>query len=319
MKEENQNIDNTSGKKRKKGKIRSIIIGMILIAAIIAVGVYWYIEQSKYVTSDDAYVDAYQVTISAQIPGRIVKLYIKEGDHVKKGQQLAQLDSSDYVARISEAHVNIEQAKLGIRLAKVKLEQAQTNFDRAEKQYKEKLIPKADFQNQQSAYELAKVELHLAEQKISVLNSSLKTLETTLSHTKIYAPMDGVAAKRWVLEGDVVSPGQGIFTVFGTEETWITLMLPENEMRHISIGDTAEITIDAFPKVNFKGVFYEMGNSTASRFSLIPPNNASGNFTKVTQRIPLKLTVFKTGGESLKEIELLPGMSAEIKVRLKHK
>lgn len=318
MNNENQNVENTP-KNKKKGKIRSIIIGTIVIAAIVAVGVWWFLEQSKYVSSDDAYVDAYQVTISAQIPGRIVKLYIKEGDHVKKGQLLAQLDSSDYVARISEANVNIEQAKLGIRLARVKLEQAQTNFDRAEKQYKEKLIPKADFQNQQSAYELAKVELHLAEQKISVLESSLKTLETTLSHTKIYAPMDEVAAKRWVLEGDVISPGQGIFTVFGTEETWITLMLPENEIRHIHIGDTAEIFIDAYPKITFKGIFYEMGNTTASRFSLIPPNNASGNFTKVTQRVPLKLTVFKSGGESSKQVELLPGMSAEIKVKIKPK
>lgn len=318
MNDENQKIDNTT-KNKRKGKIRSIIIGMIVIAATVAVGIWWFIEQSKFVTSDDAYVDAFQVTISAQIPGRIVKLYIQEGDPVQEGQLLAQLDSSDYVARIEEARVNLEQARLGIRLAQVKLEQAKINYDRAVKQYNQKLIPEADFQNQKSVYDLAKVELSLAEKKIKVLNSSLNSLQTTLSHTSIYAPMNGVAAKRWVLEGDVVSPGQGIFTVIGTEETWITLMLPENEIRHIHIGDTANITIDAFPKTTFKGVFYQIGNSTASRFSLIPPNNASGNFTKVAQRVPLKLTVFKTGGESSKPIKLLPGMSAEIKVKIKSK
>jgi membrane fusion protein (multidrug efflux system) len=318
MKNENQEIIKDSPK-QKKGKIRSLIIGVLLIAAILGVGAWWYIKHSEFVTTDDAFVDAYEVTISSQIPGRIVKLYIHEGDPVKKGELLAQLDSSDYVARIRQARVSLKEAQLGIQLAQVRLEQAKINFERAEKQYKARLIPKEKYQNLEKDYQSAKVELMLAEAKVPVIHSNLHTLKTSLSHTSIYAPMDGVAAKRWVLPGDVVNPGQGIFTVFGTHKIWVTTMLPENQLHKIHIGDTAEITVDAFPDATFKGIFYQFGNSTASQFSLIPPDNASGNFTKVSQRIPLKLTIFKTGGTPSGKVDLLPGMSVEIKVKIKSK
>ena len=303
--------------KRKKGKLGSLIIGLILIAAVLGAGAWWYIKHSAYVTTDDAYIDAYKVTISSQIPERIVKLYIHEGDYIKEGELLVQLDSTDYVARIKQAEMNLKEAELGIQLAKLKMEQSQINFDRAEKQFKAKLIPEEKYQNMEKAFQEAKVELMLAQAKIPVIHSTLQTLQNSLSHTRIYAPMNGVAAKRWVMPGDVVSPGQGIFTVFGTNKIWVTAMLPENELHHIHLGDTAEITVDAFPHATFKGVFYQFGNSTASQFSLIPPDNASGNFTKVSQRIPLKLTIFKTGGESEGDPNLLPGMSVELKVKIK--
>lgn len=318
MKNENQEIIKDTPK-RNKGKVRSLVIGVVLIAAILGGGAWWYIKHAGFVSTDDAYIEAYQVTISSQIPGRIIKLYIHEGDHVKKGQLLVQLDSSDYVARIRQARVNLKEAELGIQLAQVRMEQAKINYDRAEKQYKAKLIPKAKFQNLKKAYEGTRVEVELAKAKVPVIHSSLHTLKTSLSHTSIYAPMDGVAAKRWVLAGDVVSPGQGIFTVFGTKKLWVTTMLPENNLHQIILGDTAEITVDAFPNATFKGVFYQFGNSTASQFSLIPPDNASGNFTKVSQRIPLKLTIFKTGGKPSGNVTLLPGMSVEIKVKIKSK
>ncbi len=303
--------------KPKKKKTTSIVIGSILILLIIIAGGWWYINHSEYVTTDDAYVDAYKVTISSQIPGRITKLYIHQGDKVKKGELVAVLDSSDYVARIQQVSAGLKEAQLGIKLAQVRLSQATINFERARKQYLSKLIPKASYQNLQKAYEAAKVGLALAKAKIPVIKSSVNTLKTTLSYTKIYAPMQGVAAKRWVLAGDVVGPGQGIFTVFNTDKQWVTAMLPEGDLQKIHIGDTAEIHVDAFPKTSFKGVIYQFGNSTASQFSLIPPNNASGNFTKVSQRIPIRLTIFETDNKTTAKGKLLPGMSVEIKVKIK--
>ncbi|MBN2616313.1 MAG: HlyD family secretion protein [Bacteroidales bacterium] len=316
MANENQKTVTEPSNKRK-GNITKIIVGLIIIAAIVGAGIWWFIKQSEFITTDDAYVDAYEVTVSSQIPGRIVKLYIHEGDHVKSGQLVAQLDSSTYIAQIQQAKVGLEDAKIGIEMAKVKLSQAEINYNRAKEQYKAKLIPKANYQNMEKNYELAQVAVKIAQSKIPTLKASLNTLETALAHTNIYAPMDGIAAKRWVLPGDVVSPGQSMITVFGTKKIWVTTMLPENELRFIHVGDTAEITVDAFPDATFKGVFYQMGNTTASKFSLIPPDNASGNFTKVTQRVPLKLTIFKTGGTPKGTVDLLPGMSVELKVRIK--
>lgn len=316
MANENQKTVNEPSGKRK-GNIAKIIVGLIIIAALVGVGIWWFIKQSEFITTDDAFVDAYEVNISSQIPGRIVKLYIHEGDYVNAGELIAQLDSSTYIAQIQQAKVSLEDAQIGIEMAKVKLSQAKINYDRAKAQYKAKLIPKANYQNMEKNYELAQVSVKVAQSKIPTIKASLNTLETALSHTNIYAPMDGIAAKRWVLSGDVVSPGQSMFTVFGTKKIWVTTMLPENELRFIHVGDTAEITVDAFPTATFKGVFYQMGNTTASKFSLIPPNNASGNFTKVTQRVPLKLTIFKTGGTPKGNVALLPGMSVELKVKIK--
>jgi membrane fusion protein, multidrug efflux system len=317
---ENENQESVKdAPRRKKRKLGSLIIGLVLILAVLGAGAWWYINHSAYVTTDDAYIDAYKVTVSSQVPGRIVELYIDEGDQVQKGELLAKLDSSDYVARIRQTEMSLKEAELGIQLAEVKLEQAQINYDRAKEQYEAKIIPKEKYQNTEKTFQAAKVGLMMANAKIPVIQSTLNTLRISLSHTNIYAPMDGVAAKRWVLPGDVVSPGQGIFTVFGTENIWVTTMLPETELHKIHIGDTAEIQVDAFPDATFKGVFYEFGNSTASQFSLIPPDNASGNFTKVSQRIPLKLNIFKTNGKPDGEVDLLPGMSVEVKVKIKEK
>ncbi|HKK41269.1 MAG TPA: HlyD family secretion protein [Bacteroidales bacterium] len=318
MKSENQETVNDTPKPKKR-KLGSLIVGFVLITAVVGAGTWWYIKHSEFVTTDDAYVDAYKVTVSSQIPGRVVKLYIHEGDHIKKGELLVKLDSTDYVARIRQAEVSLKEANLSIELARVKMEQAKINYDRAKEQYEANVIPKAKYQNMEKAYEEAKVGMMLANAKIPVIHSTLSTLRTSLSHTNIYAPMDGVAAKRWIMPGDVVTPGQGIFTVFGTKDSWVTSMFPENELYKIHLGDTADIQVDAFPFATFKGVFYQFGNSTASQFSLIPPDNASGNFTKVTQRVPLKLTIFKTGGQPEGEVVLLPGMSVEVKVKIKGK
>jgi membrane fusion protein (multidrug efflux system) len=318
MENENQGTVNDSPRKKKR-KLGSLIIGLVLIAAVLAAGAFWYIKHSEFVTTDDAYVDAYKVTVSSQIPGRIVKLYIQEGDPVHQGELLVQLDSTDYEAKIKQARVNLDEAQLGIQLAEVRMEQAEINYERAKKQYDGKVIPEANYQNVEKTFQAAKVEYLLAKAKIPVILSTLHTLRTSLSHTSIYAPMDGVAAKRWVLPGDVVSPGQGIFTVFGTEKIWVTAMFPENELHKVHMGDTAEISVDAYPYATFKGIFYQFGNSTASQFSLIPPDNASGNFTKVSQRIPVKLTIFKTGGEPAGKVDLLPGMSVEVNVKIKRK
>ncbi len=318
MKNENQETVSETPQKKKR-KLGSLITGFVLILAVIAAATLWYIKHSEYLTTDDAYVDAYKVTVSSQIPGRIVKLFIREGDQVTQGELLAVLDSSDYVARIRQTEVSLKEATLGIELARVKMEQAQINYDRAKEQFDAKVIPKEKYQNMEKAYQEARVGLMLAKAKIPVIHSTLNTLQTSLSHTSIYAPMDGVAAKRWIMPGDVVTPGQGIFTVFGTKDIWVSTMFPENELHKIHIGDTAEIHVDAFPEATFNGIFFQFGNSTASQFSLIPPDNASGNFTKVTQRIPLKLTILKTGGQPEGKVDLLPGMSVEVKVKIKGK
>ncbi len=300
--------------KKKKSKWGSILTGVILIVITLVSGGYWYIQKTGFVETDDAYVDANKLNLSPQMMGRVVALYVDEGDHVKKGQLVAVLDSSDLVARLHQAETSLHVARLGIDLAKVRLEQAKINLDRAKIQLKGNVLPQAKYDNIFKQYQAAKVEYAMAKSKINTLTSSIQVIKTQLSHTRLYSAVSGVVAKRWILTGDVVAPGQTIFTIYNLKNVWVTAMLKETDVAKVSPGDTVQIHVDAYPKVKFTGKIFQVGNNTAALFSLIPPDNASGNFTKVTQRIPVKISIHPEGKEPLK-YGLLPGMSVEIKLK----
>jgi len=311
-----ENINDVPMFRQKKIFIPTLII---LIAA--SLGIYWYIGQLAYVSTDDALIDGNRLSVSSKILGRITLLTVDEGDTVKQGQLLVQLDSTDLKAQEIQAKANIDFARESITLSNVNLAKAQEDFNRAEQQYKENVIPKEQFDHIQKALEAAKAQLNIDKSKIQTSKAQLNVIETELLNTSIYSSMDGVLGKRWVLKGDVVQPGQPIFTIFNLSNIWVTAYLEETKLASINIGDKVDISVDAYPDQNFAGKVYQLGSNTASQFSLIPPSNASGNFTKVTQRVPIKISiepVNETGQPDPSDnIKLLPGMSVEIKIRVK--
>ena len=315
-KQKEKTMPEVPAKTGKKSKAGSLIAGVVLILVILASGVYWYVQKMQYVSTDDAYVDANKLNLSPQIMGRIVALYAGEGDVVHKGQLLVALDSSDMAARLQQAETSLKVAQLGIDLAKVRLEQAQINFDRAAVQYKGNVIPKAQYDNLVKALQAAKVQYAMAKSKISTLGAQIRVIKTGLLHTKLYSNISGIIAKRWALAGDVVAPGQAIFTIYNLKNVWVTAMLKETDLNKIALSDTVSIHVDAYPETKFSGKIFQIGSNTAALFSLIPPDNASGNFTKVTQRIPVKISI-KPVREAKLKYGLLPGMSVEIKLKRK--
>jgi membrane fusion protein (multidrug efflux system) len=127
----------------------------------------------------------------------------------------------------------------------------------------------------------------------------------------------GVIAKKWALPGDVIQPGQAIFTVYDKDQVWVTANFEETKLAAIHPGDPVEISIDAYDGQIFKGTVLMIGTAAAAEFSLIPPNNASGNFTKVTQRVPVKISINRPAGNTNEDPPaLLPGLSVEVKVRV---
>jgi len=131
----------------------------------------------------------------------------------------------------------------------------------------------------------------------------------------LYAPATGIVAKRWLLAGDIVQPGQSIYSINDTRNFWVLVYLEETKMETIHIGQKVEFTIDTYSGVKFTGKVFMISPSTASQFSLIPPNNASGNFTKVTQRVPIKVSIDAAeGGKALSSFQFRTGMSAVVKI-----
>ena len=150
---------------------------------------------------------------------------------------------------------------------------------------------------------------------VETANAQVKVLDTQLKNTRLYAPADGVIAKRWLLPGDVVQPSQSVFTVTMSKNLWVVAFLEETKISDVHSGQNVRFTMDAYPEVKFSGKVFLVGSSTASVFSLIPANNASGNFTKVTQRIPIRISIDSAdNNKEISTFNILSGMSVVIKI-----
>ncbi len=298
-------------------KKRIIIPLFIIIVALVIAGYYWYMNMQDYVSTDDAYIDANNVSISTKMLGRIDTLGTDEGDTVSTGQLLVKLDPSDLKAQEAYAKAGLDLAQKSIPLAQVNVSRAEEDYNRALVQYKGGIITKEQFDHSQKSLDAAKAEYNIEVSKISSAKSQIGVIESQLKNTSVTSPINGVVAKRWVLTGDVVQPGQPIFTIYDVKNIWVTADLEETKLGHIHLNDPVEISVDSYPDVKFHGKIFEIGNYTASEFSLIPPNNASGNFTKVTQRVPIKISVDDPQGKNGNKLILRPGMSVEISVKVK--
>ncbi|HSD64150.1 MAG TPA: HlyD family secretion protein [Ignavibacteriaceae bacterium] len=308
-------------KKNEKGSIlkqkRVWIPLLVIVIAILAVW-YWYQGQIGFVSTDDAYIDGDKLSLASKMLGRITSLYADEGNNVRKGELLVRLDSTDLMAQRDQALISLKLSKDNIQLAQVNLNKAQNDFDRSKQQFEGKIIPKEEFDHAQSALQAAQAEFDISKTKISTAEAQLNVINTQLQNTSIYSPMNGVIAKRWVLKGDVVQPGQPIFSIYNLDSVWVTANLQETDLEDIKTGERVEVNVDSYPNDKFEGKVLQLGTNTASQFALIPPSNASGNFTKVTQRIPIKISVnqITNKGSNDKDV-LLPGMSVEIKIKIK--
>ena len=334
-------MENKQAKKEKSGKVYIPLI--LVIALVLGGGVYWYIDYSKYIKTDDAKVESDNVAVSPKMLGRISELLADEGNVVKKGQLLAVLDSTDMVAQknqtiagkmLAEASVLQARAKYQYdlknnKVLEVSLSKAQEDFDRAKVQFSGNVITKEQFDHAKKTLETAQAQLDAARSLVNVSNAQIQssqasvdnaqaqinTISTQLNNTKLYAPSDGVVGKRWLMPGDIAQPGQSIFTIVNDNKLWISIFLEETKLGNLKVGQAVLFTLDTYPDVTFTGKILTLGSNTAAQFSLIPASNASGNFTKVTQRVQLKISIDgATEGKKLEDYRILSGMSAVVKI-----
>ncbi len=303
-----------AGRSRKKGYI--IVAAIVLVAGIIIAG-YWYFFLRGVVSTDDAFIDANPTTVSAKMLGRLILLTVDEGSAVDSGQLLAQLDDSDLQAQRLRAEAGLENAQAMVPLAKINMERAEDDFNRAELQIRNGAIPQEQYDHASKTLEAAKAQYKIAQTQVKAARAQLAVVETELQNTRMTAPLGGVVAKKWVMPGDVVAPGQPIYTLYNLQDVWVTANFEETKLTSIHPGDSVEITVDTYSGLKFHGRVTLIGAAASSQFALIPPNNASGNFTKITQRVPVKMIL-----DSLPTMQngdkptLRPGMSVEVKLRV---
>jgi membrane fusion protein (multidrug efflux system) len=338
-----------SSNPKRPSRTKALLI-FLCIAALVAVGIWVYNKQfvEGFESTDDAKIQGNQAIISSQALGQIRNLAVDLGETVSKGQVLATLDDSSQRAQrdqvlyaIAQAQLDVDQARISItnglanvQLSQVKLQQAKGDFDRATSQLSSAVISQEQFEHVKStwdsalaAYNIAAGQQRLAdggeksaETQLKSAQSQLEAVDANMAHVVIAATIDGVVARKWAMTGDVVQPAQAIYTLFDLKDLWVDANFKETQIRNLRIGDPVTISVDAYPELKLKGKIEKLGVTTAAQFALIPQDNTSGNYTKLTQRVPVRiaLAVDQIGdtGESTKAA-LLPGMSVEVNVRTK--
>jgi len=327
----------------RKKRFRVYIPLAIVIIVVLTGAWYWYRDYSRYITTDDAHVDADNVNVGSKIIGRISAIYANEGDLVKKGALLAEIDSSDLhaqrnqsvalkaqsLANFAQSEVKYSSDQKSIRVLEISLERATEDLARAKSQSDGGVITLEQFDHIKQVYETAVAQLEAAKAQLlvskSMISSALAAVETAdaqvkvfdnqLKNTKLYAPADGIIAKRWLLPGDVVQPSQSVFTLTLSKNLWVVAFLEETKISNVHKGQSVRFTIDAFPGVKFNGKVFLIGSTTASVFSLIPANNASGNFTKITQRVPVRISIESAdNNKEISSFNIFSGMSVLVKI-----
>lgn len=338
-----QNSSNNKSQQRKKGL--SIFILLLLLIAI-GSAAYWFFFIKGFEETEDAYVSGNQVMVSAQVAGNISKINVDNMDPVQAGDVLLELDDTNAklsfeqaksnlanaVRQISQLNYTVKQLKSAVRANEITLAQAQGNLNRRVQLVKDGAIDKESFQHAKEAVELAKANLTTSQNQLEANQallldgplseqpqiqnavSNLKQAWLNLERTKIRSPIKGYVARRNAQVGQAVSVGGALMAVVTTDQMWLDANFKETQLTHMRIGQPVEIHFDLYGKdktFNGKVVGIEMG--TGSAFSLLPTQNATGNWIKVVQRVPVRIQL---DPQQLAENPLRIGLSATVKVNV---
>ncbi len=275
-------------KLKKKDKRFRLTAAAVVIAVVILGAVFGISRFFNRESTDDAFIDGHVVAISPKVSGHIAKVYITDNQAVKEGDALFDIDDRDYAVRL-------DLARADLKAAQVEVQQAKKDFQRYQK-----LQTTGDISDQR--YDEAAFHLQTAEAKLDAARARLKQAELELSYTKVTAPVEGQVARKNVEEGAFVQAGQALIAIVAPQR-WITANFKETQLTHMRPGQKVVIKIDAYPSMVLYGYVDSIQQGTGSRFSLLPVENATGNFIKVVQRVPVKI-VFDTQQADLEDLPL---------------
>jgi len=285
------------------------VVGMIILVVVILAGVIygagWWIDSAAYVGTDDAAIDGRQVKLSSKMLGRIRTVTAAEGEKVRSGQVLITLDDSDLRAQEAQAQASLAYARSNLTVSRVSLDRSAEDFERTRNLFAAQATTKENLDHAQRALEAATAQYNLAQTAVDTSAAQLGVIETQLANVRISSPIDGTVEKITLNPGDLVQPGQTILSVNNLESVWVTANFEETKIGRIRPGAPVLVSVDAYPGSPFDGTVDMI------RAGIVPSAFQIGDFTKTTQRVPVRITL----GSVPQGAILLPGMSAEVKVR----
>jgi membrane fusion protein (multidrug efflux system) len=278
----------TNGEKKKKA--------FLIVGAVVSVGLligYFYNSYRKtHITTDDAFVDGNIHTIATRVAGNVKSVAVTDNQRVERGDLLVELDPADYRSRADAARANLELQRATLRLAAIERNRAKALYDQD--------AGSADrYDKAASNHEISLAQVKLAEEQ-------LRLAELNLGYTRVTAPASGYITRKSVQTGNQVKDGQPLMAVVDLDNLYVVANYKETEMEHIRPGQPVRITVDAYSGRVLTGKVDSIMAGTGVSFSLFPAENATGNYVKVVQRIPVKI-VLEPGAD--KDHLLRVGMS----------
>jgi len=339
------------GRLRRVGLIAT---GVVFVALLVCGGTLYWLHARHYASTTDAEIDGNVTQMASQVAGRVIAIKFADNQHVNAGQTLIEIDPRDYQAKLDDVlaqqqsasaqvqqakaqlgvqQANLDQAQANVAVAQADLTQAQQDYNRFHRINPEAVtrqqIDQADaaFHSQtaklaaaKQAVEGARAQIESAKGQVAAAEASLRqaaanveTARLQLSYTTIVAPVAGRVTHRTVNVGDYVQPGQALFALV-QDDLWVTANFKETELADMKPGQPVTIEVDALPGVNFHGRVDSFESGTGSVFSALPAENATGNWVKVVQRLPVKITF---DGDGYQKYFLAPGMSVEPSVKVR--
>ena len=300
----------------------------LLVLLTVGGGVAYWIYIHIHISTDDAYVAGYVSVIAARVDGRVAKILVDNNQHVTPGQVLVTLEPQDYETEVARQEGNLgrlrqelAQAYVRVATARTRVPQAEANFHMAgldktryTNLFERRTIPKQTLDQVETRYRINQAEVTRAQRElneslaaiggstdipleeqpaIKEAKAKLEQAHLNLGYTKITAKINGYITKRQVEVGDWVKAGQPLMMLvpLKTSKLWIQANYKETQLTHVYIGQPARVQVDTYPGVEFKGKVDSIMAGTGSAFSLLPPENATGNWVKVVQRVPVKIVL----------------------------
>ena len=328
--ESNTMAENTpSGKESPKAPnlVRMVIIGALLAVTLIWGGTTLY-HSFLYVETDNAQIVGDIYPVISRVPGKVEAVPASDNEEVKQGDTLITLDPSDYRIKRDMAEAALQNARASVSAAGATASAAaaterklSADLRRNRSLRQQDVISQAEFDAVQAGAESASAQFaaaasqhSAAEAQVKLKEAELRNAELQLSYTTITAPASGHVAKKGVQPGQYVSPGQQLIALVGSSELWIVANFKETQLDKIAPGLPVILKVDAYPGKEFKGKVESLSSGTGAQFALLPPDNASGNFVKVTQRIPVKIIFTEKPDKSS---PLSAGMNVVVEVKVK--
>jgi membrane fusion protein, multidrug efflux system len=331
-----------------------ILVVLLVVALIAATWFCYVKFIAPFETTDDAFIESYVTFVSPRVSGQVLKLMVTDNQRVKEGDVLLEIDPRDYQTlldqakadlataqsqiRQAEAQVLVDQAKAEEQAASVVAVQAVADRAEADRLRYESVQSQAisrsqlDLAKTQASSAVAEVEVtrdqakaaaaqvdldranvETARAQVQQAQARLEQAQLQRSYTTVVAPRDGRVTRRTVQQGAYIQTGESLLALVPTN-VWVVANFKETQLTHIRPGQPVRIRIDAFSNRDFKGTVDSLQAGSGAEFSLLPPENAVGNYVKVVQRVPVKI-VFDEPLDP--QLDIAPGMSVEPKVRIK--